>query len=415
MVNIDDVKSLPSNMEAEKEFLSILFIEPSLTAISIIKSKHFTITEFAKIYKAMQSIYNAWEEITVVSVSDKTWVDTQFLRDVASYAMTTTAFDTDQKIILDHYNRRKIIRWAKDILSVAYDMEHSVDDILAQANMLGSDTDTMDETKTLVKGSLDTIMRYFDSKEQPAILEDTWYSALTWCLWWWRAWALYVLAWATSQWKSTFALNLCIEALKRWTKCSFFSTEMPAKEIHTRFISREAKVPSWMIEKWVGDIADKVTETISNISSWVADCNIYDTFSTVENLERLIVKEASLGSKIVFIDYLQQVRVKWNNRNLAIGDMTTMLKGLAMRYGIAIIALSQLNRASQDNTWWPQLRDLRDSGSIEQDADSVIFVHWYDAHALPPTVWLYVKKNRHWELLETHIPFDKRYFLFPSC
>lgn len=417
MVSIKDLESPPHNVWAEKEFLSCIFIDSTLYWVSAIKQKHFHIPEFKKIYKAMQKVHKEWKEISVTSVSNVMWEEwADLLWDVWSYAITTSQFETSQKIIIENYNRRKVIEWSMELQKMAQNMECNIDDIMFKATVLGSNIDDIEETKTLVSWAFNTMTKYFDEHEQPTILADMWYNFLSAILWWWRAWALYVIAWKTWQGKSTLALNLCIEAVKRGIKCSIFSTEMPSHEIHTRFISREAKVEWWKIEKWKEEVADAVTTAIWKMEKWDADCNIYDTFSTKENLERLIAKEASLWSKIIFIDYLQQVRVNWTNRNIAIWDMTTMLKQMAIRYGIAIVWLSQLNRASQDNQWPPRLRDLRDSWSIEQDADVVIMIDWYDEYALPlPTLWIYVVKNRHWENNHNdpyYISYDKKYFLF---
>ena len=412
MVEIQNIKILPSNIDAEKWFLSCIFLEPNLINISILQPYHFYNPEYKKVYEAIKKVYSKNNEVMVVSVHNElSDFNIDILYDISSFALTSTQFETHQKIILEHYNRRKIIRSAQDLMNLSYDKTQNIDDILLKATSLGNTIDSLDEAKKLVSWSFSTMERYFDRKEKPTILDDMWYDFLSAILWWYRAWGFYVLAWWTWQWKSSFWLNLCIEALKRWIKCSFFSTEMPAHDIHTRFVSREWKIPSWKIEKGKEDIAEEVMEVISKIDVYLEDCNIYDTFDTRENLERLIVKEASLWSKIIFIDYLQQVKLKWTNRNLSLWDMTTSLKKLAIKYNICIVWLSQLNREGQNKTE-PSLKDLRDSWSIEQDADVVIFLHWFDENVVPNTIGVYVLKNRHGEKWMQHIVFDKRYFLF---
>lgn len=412
----DILENKPHNINAEREFLSCILIEPTLYGITNIKQKHLFLPDHKKIYKAMNKVHKERKEISPMTIINALWEErSDMVYDITSHSMITSWFQDSEKIILEHYNRRVIIKWTQELLDLAQTQDCDVNNLLFKATELWSSVDDMEEPETLISWSLDTMMRFFDGKDQPVIVQDMWYDFLTAVLWWWRAWALYVVAWRTGQGKSTFALNLCIEALKRWVKCSFFSTEMPSHEIHTRFISRESRVESRKIERWRDDVSEAVFDTIVQLWKEPADCTIYDTFSTKDNLERLIVKEASLWSKIMFIDYIQQVRVNWQNRNLAIWDMTTMFKQLAIRYGIAIVWLSQVNRASQNwDSQEPQLKDLRDSGSIEQDADAVIMLHGYDPDWQPPSMWVYVKKNRHWELWMAHIPYDKRYFLFTN-
>jgi replicative DNA helicase len=121
-----------------------------------------------------------------------------------------------------------------------------------------------------------------------------------------------------------------------------------------------------------------------------------------------VILEAIRWTEVIFVDYLQQVRLSNKiNRNLAIWDLTTSLKQIAIKYWISVICLSQLNR-SWDRTQEPSLKLLRDSWSIEQDSDVVIFLHGYDDHER--TAGVYIKKNRHWELASFHLPYIKKYF-----
>lgn len=426
MVDINDLKSMPHNLEAEKSFISCIFLEDSIVWTCTIRKHHFYMKEHQIVFWAIRNLARKWLDIMPASVINEIWehpvIDIDYLYDISTYVFSYTQRETHQSIILEQYNRRKIIKWCTECLWLAQDQSTDIDEVLYKTNTITVDVESIEKTHTLVWWATMTMYKYFNDKQQPTIQTNMWYDFLSACLWWRRAWALYVLAWATWQGKSTFALNLCIEAVKAWTQCAFFSTEMPAHEIHTRFASREANILSWKIEKGKDEVAEKVLESIaSHNNKRKAECNIYDDFSTVKNLERLIAKEASLWTKIVFIDYLQQVRVSWSqSRNLAIWDMTTMLKWLAIRYWIAIVWLSQLNRASQqDPSQEPKNSDLRDSWSIEQDADVVMFVYGYEKDYSEKgkkewlwTAWISITKNRHWEMWKKEHNYIKQYFLF---
>lgn len=83
---------------------------------------------------------------------------------------------------------------------------------------------------------------------------------------------------------------------------------MPPKEIHVRMLSMIAQVESWMIEKGFDSVTDKVTDAVTRLTEF-AECNIYNQFTNV-SLERLISKEATQGTKVIFIDYLQNVKIE---------------------------------------------------------------------------------------------------------
>jgi replicative DNA helicase len=113
-----------------------------------------------------------------------------------------------------------------------------------------------------------------------------------------------------------------------------------------------------------------------------------------------------LGRKLMFLDYLQQVPTQkaYVNKNNYIESITNKLKVLAIKYGIAIVCLSQLKRTNAE----PELTDLRDSGAIEQDADVVMFLHNDDEYT--QAIDLLVKKNRHRDKGSTQLTFDKKCF-----
>ena len=124
-----------------------------------------------------------------------------------------------------------------------------------------------------------------------------------------------------------------------------------------------------------------------------------DVRSEIENIELEIGRQADAGKKVVMVDYLQLINSKGTSRYEKVSDISRRLKLAAMKYDVLLIALAQLNRAkadTKDNR--PQLTDLRDSGSIEQDADKVILLHSDDYYQenVPTNVDLdlIVAKNR---------------------
>lgn len=137
------------------------------------------------------------------------------------------------------------------------------------------------------------------------------------------------------------------------------------------------------------EVADKLTDKPRTTT-----CHIYDDFDTFENMEILIAKEASEGTKVIFVDYLQQIGSsrKVENLNNFIGMITSKLKKLAIKYGMCIICMAQLNRQAHEMKD-PRLEYFRDSGNIEQDADVCMVLQSFDEHN--KELDIHILKNRH--------------------
>lgn len=335
-------------------------------------------------------------------------VDPQELWDIYAYASITADFTDNCNILLENYNRRNIQKQAQKVAILSSDTSFEYMSLIAEASKV-ADVEEIETTNQLLPWVIDTVERLFDKHESLMVSDDTGYKTLNEMIGWWRAWSLYIVWARPSVGKSTFAINLLAKLWEQGIKTALFSTEMPPKEIHVRMLSMIAQVESWMIEKGFDSVTDKVTDAVTRLTEF-AECNIYNQFTNV-SLERLISKEATQGTKVIFIDYLQNVKIegKYWNRNDAIGAITAMLKAMALKYEITVVCLAQLNRQMQEGEE-PQLSHLRDSWNIEQDADVVMFLEGYDAHN--QEINIYLKKNRHGELGKIVLKYIKQYFTF---
>jgi replicative DNA helicase len=184
---------------------------------------------------------------------------------------------------------------------------------------------------------------------------------------------LIIIAGRPGHGKTTLALQLClnIEAPKL-----LFSGEMTKVELYAKFLSNRANVPSWKIEaKRMDD--KEMRSVIKEHDSFKHSGNIsiYDSDFTFRKIKNTIRREAK-RQRLFIIDYLQIISGgQAQNENLRIASMTRDLKNLAQEIGKPIILLSQLNREVEKQKRKPVLSDLRESGAIEQDADTVLFVH----------------------------------------
>lgn len=397
-----------SNYEAEQHVLSCIMIENYLVKICILDAKHFHSWKFATIYQAMKEIVDEGKPIDYATLSQKLEITNDEYYDIYSTAYVTSWFDAYCDIVLENYNRRQIKKQAQNIIAYCEDTGYQFTELLALASKL-TNIETQEKTYDIKEGVIETYQNLFEKKQSIMIVDTTGLEDIDTLIGGYRAGSLYIVWARPSVGKSTLALNLILKLGKMWIPTALFSTEMPPQEIHIRMLSNVSGVHWWSIEQWDEKVAELVVDGVTELTNY-ANCNIYNEFNS-ETLERLITKEILTGAKVIFIDYLQNikfVKMKWT-RNDEIGNITAMLKQIALKYWVAVVCLAQLNRQIQ-NDWEPELMHLRDSGNIEQDADVVMFLHRYDSHT--QEIELHVKKNRHWSLWMGYIGYRKPTFTF---
>ncbi len=218
---------------------------------------------------------------------------------------------------------------------------------------------------------------------------------------------LVILAGRPSMGKTALATNIAFNAARskrsplageedseQRNVVAFFSLEMSSEELATRLLSQEAHVPSHQIRR--GDIRDEdfvnfasVSQEISQTPLFIDDTPALSVSTLRTRARRLKRQQKSLG--LIVVDYIQLLRASINarpeNRVQEISDITRALKALAKELEVPVLALSQLSRAVEHrDDKRPQLADLRESGSIEQDSDVVMFIYreqYYHERAEP--------------------------------
>ena len=211
---------------------------------------------------------------------------------------------------------------------------------------------------------------------------------------------LIIIAGRPSMGKTAFATNIasniCMDKLnlKKKNNVLFFSLEMSSEQLATRLLSEMSKIPSEKIR--TGNISKmdfenllKNSEKIKNLSLFIDDSPAL-TLSAIRSRSRRLKRKDGLD--LIIIDYLQLISSESRNLNdnrvKEISEITRGLKAIAKEFNIPVIALSQLSRKVEDRVEkLPQLADLRECGSIEQDADLVVFLYreeYYLARTEPP-------------------------------
>ena len=196
---------------------------------------------------------------------------------------------------------------------------------------------------------------------------------------------LIILAARPSMGKTSLALNIASHvATKEGVPVGIFSLEMSKEQLIDRMLATESGIDSWKLR--TGNLEDKDFEKLNQAMGVIAEAPIFIDDSALGNSLEMRTKarrlQAEHGLGLIIIDYLQLMSGRGggsDNRVNEISEISRSLKGLARELDVPVIALSQLSRAVESrNPQIPQLSDLRESGSIEQDADVVMFIYRED-------------------------------------
>ncbi|MEW6710314.1 MAG: DnaB-like helicase C-terminal domain-containing protein, partial [Candidatus Riflebacteria bacterium] len=159
-----------------------------------------------------------------------------------------------------------------------------------------------------------------------------------------------------------------------------FSLEMNKSKLSARLLAATARQNTRIASRQPSQISEEVRNRLvyasSNLLQIAEKIMVYDQHDqTVESIRRISRKAVEKGAGLIIIDFLQLIVCEGENRQEAIASVSRSLKNMAKELNVPVIVLSQLNRACESEKRLPRLSDLRESGAIEQDADSVVFIH----------------------------------------
>jgi len=235
---------------------------------------------------------------------------------------------------------------------------------------------------------------------------------------------LIILAARPSMGKTSLALNICAHAsLRGDKKVAVFSLEMSAEQLVRRILSSEARVDQTRIATAYLSKADRqkltmAAQALQEANLWVDDT---PTMSVLELAAKARRMKQERGLDLVMVDYLQLLSGgdRYPSRNEEVSAISRRLKGVAKELDVPLLVLSQLSRQPErrGGDHRPQLADLRESGSIEQDADVVMFIirpHQYDDEADPRKAELIIAKQRNGPTAQMELVFQHEYTRFEN-
>jgi replicative DNA helicase len=390
----------PQNLDAEVSLLgSVLIDEDVLTRVSdSLHADDFYDRRHEAIFTAMQRLYERHSPVDLLTLSDdlqkhdllETIGGSAYLSELTNMVPTSAHAEEYAGIITGKATRRRLIKAAADIAELGYNEEGQVQELLEQAESQifnVSDKNLKQELSSLEQILSESFDRLDELHKDGSKIRGipTGYPDLDRMLAGWQRSDLVILAARPAMGKSTLAGNFAHNvATESKQAVLYFSLEMSKEQLVDRMLSDEAGVDSWKIR--TGNLSDDDFEKLGTAMGVLSEAPVFidDTPGiTVLEMRTKARRQAHthpLG--LIIVDYLQLMSGSKNygeNRVQEISEISRGLKLIARELNVPVIALSQLSRSVESRTPpIPQLSDLRESGSIEQDADIVMFLYRED-------------------------------------
>ena len=432
-------KVQPNDTLAEQAVLGSMLVSKDAVqaAVEVLKPEDFYREDNKEIYAAMMDIYSVGKEIDMITVTEQLKLrgtlervgGTQNLATLIDNVPTTSNIERYVEIVEQKATSRNLIKVTSDIMKVSYAQTEELDAIIEQAEKgifdlaQNRNSKSYSGMKEILVNTLDSIEKMYQNKEKLSGMEsgfidlDEKISGL-------NDSDLIIVAARPAMGKSAFVLNIAsYVAMHDKVPVMIFNLEMSKEQLVKRMLSSESEIDSMKINNANLEQDDWIK--MADASNRLADVPIYidDTPVLTPSEIRAKCRKAKLENNIglIIIDYLQLMESKTANgsRQQEISEISRGLKILAKELNVPVIALSQLSRATEARAdHRPMLSDLRESGSIEQDADIVMFLHredYYDKETEKKNVAeVIVAKNRHGETGTVELAWLGKYTKFAN-
>src|SRR3990167_6259849 len=393
------LKVPPQDIEMERALLGALLLNQNAMyeAADVVGVDSFYSGKHRTIYDAMLSLYAKGEPIDVVTVSSKLKERKQladiggsaYLSEIAGTAASPGSARHYAEGVQTKFILRSLIDAASKIGELGFQEDRDIEEVLDEAQSAGF-------------SQLDNLLAGLQKSD------------------------LVILAARPSMGKTALALDIARQtATKHGTPVGIFSLEMSSQQLVDRMLAAQAGVNSWRLRTGKISKDDEYERLQEGIAS-LSEAPIYiddkpsSTVLTMRSVARRLKMEKSLG--LVIVDYLQLITPTHARAGDSLVQQVTevsrSLKAMARELDVPVLALSQLSRAVETRRGRPRLSDLRDSGSIEQDADVVMFIHREDKMSgnsdRPGIAEILIEKHRNGPVGKIELRFDEEKTTFLS-
>jgi replicative DNA helicase len=437
-----DLRTPPSNVDAEKSILGGLMVQPEAFEIvsDILSPSDFYKMVHQKLYKVMMDLHNRREPIDIVTVSNELTSRKELeqiggaavLAEIMNEGPTAANIQQYSRIVKEKALTREMIKSCSEIISQAYDQDYeNVDAFIDEAEGkifgIGQKREVsggLVGAAELIKVSIDKLTE-LSTKKQDITGVASGFPHLDKMTAGFQPGDMVIIAARPSMGKTAFSLNVALNAaLHNKKHVAFFSVEMGKEQLMMRMLATEARVN--MSDLRVGRIKDNDWPRLIDKASKLGEANLFIDDTSGISPQEIRSKSRRLkqqhGLDMILVDYLQimKLRTRIESREREVAEISRNLKAIAKELEVPVIALAQLNRGVEGRTGdsrKPVLSDLRESGSIEQDADLIMMLYreeYYepDNPEIKGQADLLVRKHRNGPVGELKLRWEAQYGRF---
>ena len=426
----------PYSLDAEKAVLGAVLNDPStfINVANILQSEHFYVEDHRIIYEVIADLDKNNRPTDAISVAQSARyrgkITTAYLSELIQSSPITLNIEHYAEIVKRYYFRRKVISSCQEVIKKCMQTERDDEEFIEElrTDLLNATQEQESKGLIAVEQVLDETMKEIENRINrgdqltgvPSGFRDL--DALTGG---WQQSDLIIMAARPGMGKTALALNWVLAAVQNNFPTAIFSLEMSRTQLMARMVSGVARINSSKIRKGnLSDVEqDKFMEGVRILNALEASFGIDDTpaISMSELRTRCRRFKQTNGLGLIVIDYLQLIGrnkgARYENREREISEISRGLKALAKELNVPIVALAQLNRspdARPDKR--PLMSDLRESGSMEQDADIILFIYrddyYHKASEDAGKAEVIVSKNRHGPMDTIDLAFLPDYVSF---
>ncbi|MCC7436685.1 replicative DNA helicase [Candidatus Nomurabacteria bacterium] len=432
--DLSNLRIPPHSLESEQAVLGALMLRPSALheITDLLSPEMFYAKKHATIYQTMLDLSSKSEPIDVLSVASKLKEKKQinevggnsYLNEVMGNVPSTVNIRHYADIVYKKYILRSLIDASENIATQAYaENDQEVSEILDAAEKsifrVSSNMNVKNGFVSIKQGLIDTVEQIEHLRENKDEVRGvpTGFPDIDNLLAGLQKSDLIILAARPSIGKTTFALDIARNVALSGRAVGIFSLEMSSQQLVQRMLSAESRVDAWSIRTGHG-LSSQHFGTLQEAASRLQKAPIYIDDQAGNSIVKMRAVARRLKSEhglaLIVIDYLQLIHASKNYDSMVnqITEISRALKQLARELDVPVLALSQLSRAVEARGGKPRLSDLRDSGSIEQDADVVMFLHredrYKDASEKDNIVEVLIEKHRNGAVGKADLLFDAK-------
>ncbi|MEK7558544.1 MAG: replicative DNA helicase [Patescibacteria group bacterium] len=429
----------PQNIDSERALLGAVMLRPEAMhdVIDKIEEDSFYVEKHRIIWRIMLELHNKHEPIDLLSLSSRLKErklleaigGNSYITELVNVVPSSSNVAHYADIVHNKYMLRRLIEAADNISEMGFQEEHDLENLLneAEKKIFNITSSPRGHRFVNIKEVLGEVWERIDNlhkKDGGLRGIPTGFPELDSRLSGFQKSDLIILAARPSMGKTALALDIARKtALNHNVPVGIFSLEMSSQQLADRMVAAEARVDAWKLRTGglkLEEDFNRIGEALSGLSKapLFIDDEPSNSIIKMRSVARRLKREHNIG--LIIVDYLQLMTPTKNYDSMVnqVTEISRSLKGLARELDIPVLALSQLSRAVEARGGKPRLSDLRDSGSIEQDADVVMFIHREDKYKddsdKPNIAEILIEKHRNGPTGKVELYFDDKKATFLS-